>query len=98
MNPEEEVVALLKKAGVSIVTTLPCDKVKDLHYLMGQEFLHVPLTREEEGVGIAAGAALAEERPTMLIQSSGLGNMINALASLTMFYELPLFIMVSWRG
>lgn len=98
MNPEEEVVAFLKKAGVSIAATLPCDKVKGLHHLIGQEFLHVPLTREEEGVGIAAGAALAGERPAMLVQSSGIGNMINALASLTMLYELPLFILISWRG
>ncbi len=98
MNPEEEVVRQLKKAKTSIVCTLPCDRVKTLHNLIGREFFHVPLTREEEGVGISAGAALAGERPAMLIQSSGLGNMINALASLTQFYELPLFLMISWRG
>jgi sulfopyruvate decarboxylase subunit beta len=98
MNPEDEVAALIKQAGVSIVLSLPCDRVKALHHLLAKDFSHVPLTREEEGVGIAAGLALAGERPAMLIQSSGLGNMVNALASLTMFYELPLFLLVSWRG
>jgi len=98
MSIEEDVATFLKEAGVSMVCTLPCDKVKTLHHLLGREFLHVPLTREEEGVGIAAGAALAGERPAMLVQSSGLGNMINALASLTMLYELPLFMLISWRG
>ena len=61
-------------------------------------FRHVPLTREEEGVGICAGAALSGRRPAMFVQSSGIGNMINALLSLTAFYELPLALFVSRRG
>jgi sulfopyruvate decarboxylase subunit beta len=98
MNPEEEVAALLKRAGVELVLTLPCDKVKGLHHLLAGEFRHVPLTREEEGVGIAAGAALCGLKPAMLVQTSGVGNMLNALASLTQLYRLPLFILISWRG
>jgi sulfopyruvate decarboxylase subunit beta len=58
----------------------------------------VPLTREEEGAGIAAGAALAGERPAIFVQSSGVGNMLNALLSLTQFYGLPLALFVSRRG
>jgi sulfopyruvate decarboxylase subunit alpha len=59
---------------------------------------HVPVTREEEGVGIAAGAALAGKRPLLLMQNSGLGNCVNALASLTGLYGLPLFLLMSHRG
>jgi sulfopyruvate decarboxylase subunit beta len=66
--------------------------------MVGREFFHVPLAREEEGVGISAGAALSGKRPAMFVQSSGVGNMINALLSLTMFYKLPLAIFVSQRG
>ncbi len=98
MTPEYEVAKKLKNAGVGLVCSLPCDRVKSLHGLISQEFLHIPLTREEEGVGISAGAALTGIKPAMLIQSSGLGNMINALASLTMFYKLPLLLLISWRG
>jgi sulfopyruvate decarboxylase subunit beta len=98
MNPEERIVSILKKAGVSMVCALPCDRVKTLHHLLDKEFKHIPLTREEEGVGIVAGASLAGKRAIMLVQSSGLGNMVNALASLALFYELPLFILISWRG
>ncbi|MFQ5975644.1 MAG: thiamine pyrophosphate-binding protein, partial [Candidatus Hydrothermarchaeales archaeon] len=89
MNPEEEVVQILKKGGVDLAATLPCDKAKQLYNLIPRHFRHVPLTREEEGVGICAGAHLAGARPLMLIQSSGLGNMINALGSLTKTYQLP---------
>ncbi len=53
---------------------------------------HIQVCREEEGVGIAAGAALAGKKPLLLMQNSGLGNTINALMSLTRLYRLPLFI------
>jgi sulfopyruvate decarboxylase subunit beta len=66
--------------------------------MVEDRFFHVPLTREEEGVGICAGAALAGRRPAMFVQSSGIGNMVNALLSLTQFCELPLAIFVSQRG
>jgi sulfopyruvate decarboxylase subunit beta len=66
--------------------------------VLTDEFPDIPLTREEDGVGIAAGAVLAGAKPVMIVQSSGIGNMVNALLSLTKYYELPLPIFVSQRG
>ncbi|HSA79147.1 MAG TPA: sulfopyruvate decarboxylase subunit beta [Nitrospirota bacterium] len=97
-RPEEEFIAILKKNGVDFTASLPCEKIKTLLEMVGRSFTHLPLTREEEGVGICAGAALTGRRPAMFIQSSGIGNMINALLSLTAFYELPLALFVSRRG
>ena len=97
-RPEEELITILKKNGVDFTTSLPCEKIKTLLEMVGRTFTHLPLTREEEGVGICAGAALAGRRPAMFVQSSGIGNMINALLSLTAFYELPLALFVSRRG
>ncbi len=97
-RPEEELIAALKRNGVDFTASLPCEKIKTLQEMVGRSFYHVPLTREEEGAGISAGAALAGRRPALFVQSSGLGNMINALLSLTRFYELPLAIFVSRRG
>jgi sulfopyruvate decarboxylase len=97
-RPEEELIAILKKQGVAFIATLPCEKIKTLLDMIAPNFTHVPLTREEEGVGICAGTALAGKRPAMFVQSSGIGNMINALLSLTQFYELPLALFVSRRG
>lgn len=96
--PEEELIALLKKAGIDFVASLPCEKISVLLDMVSARFFHVPLTREEEGVGICAGAALAGRRTAMFVQSSGIGNMINALLSLTQFYRLPLAVFVSQRG
>ncbi|MDA8433610.1 MAG: sulfopyruvate decarboxylase subunit alpha [Nitrospiraceae bacterium] len=97
-NPEERLLTILRGAGVDFTSSLPCEKIKVLLEMVGGRFFHVPLTREEEGVGICAGAALAGKRPAMFVQSSGIGNMLNALLSLTQFYELPLAIFVSQRG
>ncbi len=97
-RPEEELIAILKKNGVDFTASLPCEKIKTLLEMVGRSFTHLPLTREEEGVGICAGAALAGRRPAMFVQSSGIGNMINALLSLTSFYELSLALFVSRRG
>ncbi len=96
--PEEELIAALRESGVDFTASLPCEKIKSLLVMVAERFPHVPLTREEEGVGICAGAALAGRRPALFLQSSGIGNMINALLSLTSFYELPLALFISRRG
>ena len=55
-------------------------------------------TREEEAFGIAAGLYLGGKRPTVMLQSSGLGNSINALTSLLVPYQIPALILISMRG
>jgi sulfopyruvate decarboxylase alpha subunit len=56
------------------------------------------LTREEEGVGILSGAYLGGTRGALLMQSSGLGNCVNALGGLPMAYRIPFLIVVTPRG
>ena len=56
-----------------------------------------PLTTEEEGVALLAGAWLGGERGVLLMQSSGVGNCINML-SLTRACRLPLLAIVTMRG
>jgi len=55
-------------------------------------------TREEEAFGIAAGLYVGGVRPTVMLQSSGLGNSLNALTSLLIPYEIPALIVISIRG
>jgi len=94
------ILKVLKESGINFFAMFPCEKISGLYDLISQEneFRHVYLTREEEGVGICAGVFLAGARPAMLIQSSGIGNMVNALSSLTQTYRMPLLILASWRG
>ena len=55
-------------------------------------------TREEEAFGIAAGLYLGGRKPAVLLQSSGLGNSLNAITSLLVPYEIPVLMVVSMRG
>ena len=55
-------------------------------------------TREEEAFGIAAGLYLGGRKPTVMLQSSGLGNSLNALTSLLVPYQIPVLVVVSMRG
>ena len=55
-------------------------------------------TPEEEAFGIAAGLYLGGARPTVMLQSSGLGNSLNALTSLLVPYRIPALVVISMRG
>jgi len=57
----------------------------------------VPLTSEEEGIGLAAGAWLGGERAVLLMQSSGVGNCVNAL-TLAANCRFPLLALITMRG
>jgi len=61
------------------------------------EIRAVPLTSEEEGVALAAGAWLGGQRAALLMQSSGVGNCVNML-SLTKNCRFPLLMLVTMRG
>lgn len=96
--PELRVIEILTKNRIDLAATLPCDRIKALLPLIEKNFRTIPLTREENGVGICAGLYLGGMRPIMVIQSTGLGNMINALESLNLTYGIPLPVLASWRG
>ena len=95
---ENQIIDELKAQGIDLVSAIPCDRAKGLFFKLPEEFRHIGLTREEDGVGISAGAYLAGARPLIALQSSGLGNMLNAILSLTSTFGLPLPILASWRG
>ena len=57
----------------------------------------VTLTTEEEGVGLVCGAWAGGRKGVLLMQSSGVGNCINALA-LPVICRIPFLTIVSMRG
>jgi len=99
-SPSAAVLRGMKEAGVDFVVSVPCVNLKDLILMVENdpEIIHVPVTREEEGVGVCAGAYMGGKRTAMLMQNSGLGNSINALASLNKLYGIPLLMIMSHRG
>jgi sulfopyruvate decarboxylase alpha subunit len=57
----------------------------------------VPLTTEEEGVALLAGAWAGGQRGVLLMQSSGVGNCVN-MFSLTQIFRFPFLTLVTMRG
>jgi len=100
MNPSLAIYRGLKRAGIDFATSVPCVNLQELLDLVGKDpdIIHLPVTREEEGVGLCAGAWMGGRRPALLMQNSGLGNCINALASLDFLYGIPLLMIISHRG
>lgn len=100
MKIDKEIYDLIKSSDIDLILSLPCIYLKDLLIIINKQndIRNIPLTREEEGIGIFAGAYLGGMSPLMLIQNSGLGNSINAIKSLLELYEIPAAIMMSHRG
>lgn len=90
----------LKDAGINFIVSVPCANLKKLLNLVeeDEDIKHVPVTREEEGFGICAGAYMGGMKPAILMQNSGLGNSVNVLASLNKLYNFPILIIISHRG
>lgn len=88
MSPEAKVMEALSGEKVEYVATLPCEKIRNLLCMLPSHFKEIKLTREECGIGICAGIYLAGGKAAMIIQSAGLGNSINAIASLPQAYGL----------
>jgi len=94
-----EIHRLLAAAKVGIVGYVPDAGHKRLIELCHAErsMRAVPLTTEEEGVGLATGAWLGGERCVLLMQSSGVGNIINALGTVKEC-RIPLPMLITMRG
>jgi sulfopyruvate decarboxylase alpha subunit len=104
MEPSEpkwahELYDLLRGNGVTQFAYVPDAGHRVLidRALADAEVHAIPLTTEEEGVALAAGADLGGARGVLLMQSSGVGNCINML-SLIAGARFPLLTLVSMRG
>jgi sulfopyruvate decarboxylase alpha subunit len=101
MQPDwsTEVHRELAAAGVRVVGYVPDAGHKRLIELCQADgnMRTVPLTTEEEGIGLAAGAWLGGEKTVLLMQSSGVGNLVNVLGMVKVC-RFPLLLIVTMRG
>src|SRR6185437_370918 len=86
------------------VLHLPSSTLKQVlgHFLDGpgarQDRRIFPIPREEEGISILSGLALAGRRSVMIFQDNGIGNMLTALLTFPQPYHLPVFGVITRRG
>ena len=90
----------LVAAGVEVVSALPETWLVHLIRLAEDdpERILVRLAKEEEGVGVSAGAHLAGRKAAMLMQNHGLLQSVNGIVSLAQLYKIPLLMLISDRG
>ena len=89
----------LTAAGVTIVGYVPDAGHKRLIELCqaDKRMRAVPLTTEEEGIGLVSGAWLGGEKSVLLMQSSGVGNLVNVLGMIKVC-RFPLVMIITMRG
>jgi sulfopyruvate decarboxylase alpha subunit len=96
----EIVVDVLKRHEVRLVTYVPDNVLRPLIEAVHADpfFTAFGCTREEEALGITAGAWMGGMRGILLMQTSGFATLPNVIASLAVPFQLPVLMMVSERG
>ena len=96
----DDIVAALKANDISFIVHVADRVLAPIIATLEADpwFQVVTLSREEEGIGVLTGAYMGGKRGAILLQSSGLGNTLNALGSLALPYQIPFVILLSPRG
>ena len=90
----------LKANGVRLISALPETWLVHLIRMADEDpdMTLVRLAKEEEGVGISAGAHLAGVKSAMLMQNHGFLASVNGIVSCAQLYRIPLLMLISHRG
>ena len=88
----------LSEQGFGPFFGTPCGILAPLFRRLDDHSQLVAIAREDNAVGIAAGASMAGHAPVVMMQNSGLGQSVNAIASLVVPYVVPMLLIVSMRG
>src|SRR5262245_29892961 len=90
----------LKAVDVRLVSALPETWLVHLIRMAEDDpqMILVRLAKEEEGVGISAGAHFAGVKSAMLMQNHGFLASINGIVSFAQLYRIPLLMIISYRG
>jgi sulfopyruvate decarboxylase subunit alpha len=90
----------LKACGIGLLSALPETWLVHLIRMADEDpgMILVRLAKEEEGVGVSAGAHLAGLKSAMLMQNHGLLASVNGIVSCAQLYRIPLLMLVSYRG
>lgn len=96
--PAKDFVSLLQDVGFDFFTGVPDSTLAGVIAALIERRIYAPAVREDEAIGMAAGAYMGGKVPVVLMQNSGLGTSLNALISLNLIYRQPCLLLISWRG
>ena len=90
----------LKACGIKMLSALPETWLVHLIQIAEDDpqMTLVRLAKEEEGVGLSAGAHFAGVKSAMLMQNHGYLASINGIVSFAHLYKIPLLMLITYRG
>lgn len=100
MIQSEDFIRAARAMGFGLYTGVPCSYLKSfINSVIDSADLHyVSAANEGDAVAIAAGAELGGSPSVVMFQNSGFGNAVNPLTSLTHTFEIPVLVIITWRG
>ncbi len=100
MSIDKKIADDLIANDIRFITTVPCKQLAGVieEIEARPEIHHIPANKEDEGMGLCAGAWMGGKRPAIIMQNTALGVTLNTLATLTQFYRMPLPMLISYRG
>lgn len=100
MYNTKEFVNKMVKNGFYPFLCVPCSALKGIINCIIEYYpeYYYPVNNEGEAVAMSVGLFLNGNKPVVMLQNSGIGNMLDPITSLMDVYEIPLVFITSWRG
>ena len=91
---------VLKARGLTFFSGVPDSTFQQSYNYMVEdpEVRYVPAVREDVALGVASAAYFAGKLGGVMMQNSGIGNIVNPLTSFSLMYKIPVLLVVGWRG
>jgi phosphonopyruvate decarboxylase len=90
----------IKKYNIGLFSGVPCSILQPIidKVILDDKLRYITAVSEGEAIGIAVGSSLSGRLGVVMLQNSGLGNIVNPITSLTNIYKIPCLIIISHRG
>ena len=100
MSINQKIVNDFIKNKIEFVTTVPCKQLAGVidEIETSKDIYHIPSNKEDEGMGLCAGAYMGGKRSAIIMQNTAIGVTINTLVTLIQYYNIPLPMLISYRG
>lgn len=91
---------VLKDRGYTLFAGVPDSTFGSAYQAMLEdpEIRYIPAVREDVALGIASAAYFTGQKGCVVMQNSGIGNVVNPLTSFSLMYRIPVLLLVGWRG
>ena len=91
---------VLKGRGLNFFAGVPDSTFRDAYDVMMRdpEIRYIPAIREDIALGVASATYFSGRLGGVIMQNSGVGNIVNPLTSFSNMYKIPVLLIIGWRG